>query len=64
MAEISRVDAAAKMFGKGSKQHKAAMKKYGSSGGPKAQVMNAKKSGTTKSVKGRSQSRDRKGRWN
>lgn len=36
MAEISRVDAAAQMFGVGSKQHKAAMKRFGKSGGPKS----------------------------
>lgn len=35
MAEISRVDAAAMMFGVGSKQHKQAQKKFGPSGGPK-----------------------------
>jgi hypothetical protein len=68
--EINRVDAAAKMFGVGSKQHKAAIKKFGPSGGPSSQTLNLKKSAGAKSVKGtksggrgKSQPRDRKGRW-
>lgn len=37
---ISRVEAAAKMYGAGSPQHKAAVKRFGSGGGPKTQVVN------------------------
>lgn len=42
---INRVDAAAIMFGVGSKQHKAAIKKFGKGGGPTAQVIKPKKKG-------------------
>lgn len=56
---INRVDAAAKMYGHGSKQHKAAMKRFGKSGGPTAQTASVRHGGT-----GRGQSRDSHGRWN
>lgn len=69
MAEADRVKAAEIMFGSGSKQHKAAIRRFGGKkgGGPKAQVLNPKKMTRSRSSGGGGgggrQPRDSKGRW-
>lgn len=68
MTEINRVDAAATMFGTGSKQHLAAIKKFGPGGGAKSQHIKSdtKKAGSKKvaGVKsGGNQPRDSIGRF-
>jgi hypothetical protein len=41
--QISRVEAAERMFGTGSPQHLAAIKRWGKTGGPKTQNVKARK---------------------